>query len=151
MSEDFSAYKGSLWGYLAIALGALGLMLSMAYIFGGPFTPQPTVGQTIGEIAGEMRASALRALNGEAQPAPVARGWDIDRIILVGAPILGVLGILSAMISALMRDPWRLPTYGAILGTAAIVFQFLWWIAVLFAAVILLVSIIENIGDILGG
>jgi hypothetical protein len=104
----------------------------------------------VGEIAGEMRAAALRAVNGEPQPAPVPRGWDIDRILMVAAPLLGVLAIVLSMVAALRREGLRFAGYGAALGVGAIVFQMVWWIAALIACVVLLVAIIENIGDILG-
>lgn len=139
------------WGHVAIGTGALALALAMLHIFGGPFAPQPSVGTTVGEIAGDMRAAALRALNGEPQPAPVPRGWDIDRILMLAAPLLGVLAIVLSMIAALRRERLRLAGYGAALGVGAIVFQLIWWIAALIAGVILLVAIIENVDGILGG
>jgi hypothetical protein len=139
------------WGHFAIGAGALALSLAVLHVFGGPFAPQPSVGTTVGEIAGEMRAAALRAVNGEPQPAPVPRGWDIDRVLLVAAPLLGVLAIVLSMVAALRREGLRLAGYGAALGIGAILFQLVWWIAALIAGVILLVAIVENIGDILGG
>ncbi len=151
MSDTFQIPSGFRWGYVSIALGALALLLAMVHIFGGPFAPQPSIGTTIGEIAGDMRAAALRSLRGDAQPAPQPVGWDIDRVLLLAAPLLGAAAIVMAVVSALARDGWRLPTYGAALGVAAIVFQLIWWVAALFAGVLLLVAIIENVGDILGG
>jgi hypothetical protein len=150
MSETLP-WSGLYWGHIAMGTGALALSLAMLSIFGGPFAPQPSVGTTVGEIAGEMRAAALRAVSGEAQPAPVARGWDIDRILLLAAPLLGVLTIVLSMVAALRREGLRFAGYGAALGMGAIVFQFVWWIALLIAGAILLVAIIENVGDILGG
>jgi hypothetical protein len=154
MSDDdvFTMMKrSSIWGYGAIVLGGLGLLLSMVVIFGGPFTPQPSVGETIGEIAGDIRASALRSLRGDEPAAPTPKAWNIDQILILTAPVLGALGILAAVVSALVRDPWRMPTYGALLGGSAIVFQFVWWLALLVCGVLLLVSIIENMGNILDG
>jgi hypothetical protein len=139
------------WGHVALGAGALGLALALLTVFGGPFTPQPSVGTTVGEIAGEMRAAALRAVNGEPQPAPEPRGWDIDRILMLAAPLIGVLAIVLSMIAALRGERYRLAGYGAALGAGAIVVQFVWWIALLIAGTILLVSIIENIEGILGG
>jgi hypothetical protein len=150
MSDVQPAQAGPGWGHVAISAGALALAIAMIHVFGGPFAPQPSVGTTVGEIAGEMRAAALRAVNGEAQPAPEPRGWDIDRVLMLAAPLLGALAIVLAMVAALRREGWRLATYGAALGVGAIVVQMVWWIALLIAGTILLVTIIENIGDILG-
>ena len=151
MSDAQMPWTGLGWGHFAIGTGALALALAVLHVFGGPFTPQPSVGTTVGEIAGEMRAAALRAVSGEPQPAPVPRGWDIDRILMLAAPLFGVVAIVLSMVSALRREGLRLAGYGAALGVGAFVFQLIWWIAALIAGVILLVAIVENIGDILGG
>lgn len=151
MSDAQPAKAGPGWGHLAMGAGALALALAVIHIFGGPFAPQPSIGTTVGEIAGEMRAAALRAMRGDPQPAPVPRGWDIDRVLMLAAPLVGVLAIVLSMIAALRREDLRLAGYGAALGAGAIVFHLVWWIAALIAGVILLAAIIENIGDILGG
>ena len=150
MSDTQTPWAGLGWGHLAIGAGALALALAMLHVFGGPFAPQSSAATTVGEIAGEMRAAALRALNGEPQPAPVPRGWDIDRVLMLAAPLLGVVAVVLSIISALRREGWRTAGYGAALGVGAIVFQMVWWIAALIAGTLLLVAIIENIGDILG-
>ena len=38
--------------------------------------------------------------------------------------------------------------YGTCLGVSAIVFQFVWWLALLVAGILLIVAIIENMSDI---
>lgn len=151
MTERLPALRPHVWGYLALASGALALGVAMLHIFGGPFAPTPSAAQTVGEIAGEIRASALRALRGEAAPPAAPRGWDVDRVLLVAAPMLGVVALVAAAISALVKDPWRLALSGAALGATAIVFQFVWWIAMLVLGVCLLIVILQNIGSILGG
>jgi hypothetical protein len=150
MPDTQLPWTGLGWGHFAIGTGALALALAILHVFGGPFAPQPSVGTTVGEIAGEMRAAAVRAVTGEPQPAPAPRGWDMDRILMLAAPLVGVLAIVLSMIAALRREGQRLAGYGAALGVGAIVFQLVWWIAALIAGVLLLVAIIENIGDILG-
>lgn len=150
MSDTQAPWAGLGWGHVAMGTGAFALALAMLHMFGGPFAPQSSVGTTVGEIAGEMRAAALRAVSGAAQPAPEPRGWDIDRILMLAAPLFGVLAVVLSMVAALRREELRLAGYGAALGVGAIVFQLVWWIAALIAGVIVLVAIIENIGDILG-
>jgi hypothetical protein len=150
MSDTQAPWAGLGCGHIAMGAGALALSLAALHVFGGPFTPQPSVGTTVGEIAGEMRAAALRAVTGAPQPAPVPRGWDIDRILMVAVPLVGVLAIVLSMVAALRKERLRLAGYGAALGLGAIVFHLVWWIAALIAGTILLVAIIENVGDILG-
>jgi hypothetical protein len=137
-------------GYLGIALGAAGLGIALLHIFGGPFAPQPTLGETAGALAGEMRAAAQRALAGEPAPAPQPRGWGIDRILAVAGPLLGAGALALAIVSALRQDPRRLPAYGAGLGVAAIALPFVWWLALLIAGAAIAVAVVENLGDILG-
>jgi len=144
MSDQIPDLRNHAWGIASIGFGALALALSVIVIFAGPFAPQQTVGTTIGQIIGEISVSAMNTVRGEGPPPPEARPWDIDRVLVVAGPLLAVLGFIAAVVSAFHKDPWRLPTYGVVLGVAAIVMQFLWWMALLFAGVILLVSIIEN-------
>lgn len=149
--QDFDAQQFHFqWGYAAVVFGVAALAIAMLTVFGGPFSPQPSVGQTIGEIAGDMRASALRAVRGEEQPPPVPQPWDIDRVLMVTAPLLAVGAIALSLVSAIRREGLKLASYGAVLGVSAIVFQFVWWIALLICGMILLVSIMENFGDIIG-
>lgn len=143
--------RAPIWGMLAIGTGALALVLAMLVIFAGPFAPQQSVGTTIGDIAGDIVSAARRSVQGLEQPAPAPRGWDIDRILATLAPILGVGAVVLAVLSAVTREPWRLASYGAALGGAAIVVQVIWWVALLICGIVLLVAIIENLGGIVEG
>jgi hypothetical protein len=144
MSDQFPDLRNHRWGVLSIGLGGIALILTMVVIFAGPFAPQHSVGTSIGEIIGEISTSAFKSAMGQELPPPVSRPWDIDRILLIAGPVLAVLAILSAIISMFQRDPWRLPTYGVALGVGAILVQFLWWLVLIVAGVMLLVSILEN-------
>ncbi|MBX2855917.1 MAG: hypothetical protein KTR21_13080 [Rhodobacteraceae bacterium] len=151
MTQEIPPFRDHPWGYCAIIFGALALSIALLNIFGGPFSPQAPIGQTIGEIAGDIRASALRAVSGAEQPPKTVRGWDIDRILLVAAPLFGVGALLLATVSALAGDPRRLAAYGAAFGVSAIAIQVVWWLVIIIAAMMLIVAIIENIDGILGG
>lgn len=151
MSTAATPQQGPFWGYLAILLGAAALVMAMLVIFAGPFAPQQTVGVTIGEIAGDIVSAARRSVQGIEQPPPDPRGWDIDRVLMILTPLLGVIAVVLAVLAAVRREPWRLATYGAALGGAAITVQFIWWVALLICGIVLLVSIIENLGGILDG
>ena len=139
------------WGAWAVLFGAIGLMLVMAQIIGPSFQDQPSAATQIGEMAGEMRRAAWRSFLGLEQPAPEPTPTPIWTYLAGVAPVLGCVAIILSLVSALKRENWRLPTYGAGLGVAAIVFQFVWWVVLLVAGVLLLIAIIENIGDIFGG
>lgn len=144
MSDQSLDIRNNAWGLASLFFGGAALILTVIVIFAGPFAPQQTVGTTIGQIIGEIRLSAMNTVRGEALPPPQTRPWDIDRILAVTGPVLAVLGFIATIVAAFRKDHWRMPTYGAVLGVAAITMQFLWWVALLIAGVVLLVSIIEN-------
>ncbi len=132
------------WGIGSIVFGAAALIVSMLVIFAGPFAPQQSVGTSIGQIIGEISVSAMNTVRGEAPPAPQSQPWDIDRVLMITGPVLAILGFIAAIVSAVRHEPWRLPTYGTVMGIAAITMQFMWWVALVIAGMLLLVSIIEN-------
>lgn len=143
-------YTFGLW---AVLTGGLALVAVFIHMTAPMLEPAPSVASQIGEIAGDIRRSAWATVLGEADPAPEAaeeavRWWV--HLALVG-PALGVAALVLSLISGLRRENWRYPAYGAGLGAAAILFQFVWMVAVMIAGVVLLVAIIENIGDIFGG
>ena len=134
------------WGLWAVLTGALALCLVLVQIVGPTLEPQPSAAAQIGEIAGEIRRSAWRSFLG--LPAPEPEPVPSSNYLALAGPILGILAIVLSVISGVLRENWRYPAYGAGLGVAAIVFQYFWLLAVLVAGVLLLVAIIENIGDI---
>lgn len=138
------------WGFWAVVAGAIALVLVFAQIAGPAFDPKPSVASQIGEIAGEIRRSAWRSFFGLPNPAPEAAAPSLWNHVAIAAPILGVVAVVLSVISGILRENWRYPVYGTSLGVAAIVFQYFWWLALLVAGVVLLVAIIENMGDIFG-
>lgn len=138
------------WGFWAVLSGAAAMILVFAQIIGPTLDPGPSAASQIGEIAGEIRRSAWRSLLGLPNQAPETASSSPWGYIALAAPILGVAAIVLAMISGVLRENWRYPVYGTSFGVAAIVFHYFWWIALLVAGVVLLVTIIENMGDIFG-
>ncbi|MGZ2255803.1 hypothetical protein [Roseobacter sp. A03A-229] len=136
----------------AIALGGLGLFIALLVMFAGPFAPQPDIGTTMGEIAGNMRAAAWRSLFGLEQPdtTVVQRAWDVDRILMVAAPAAGVLGILMATTAYIRREPKQVAGYGMALSVCAIFVQVLLIIVMIIAGVMLLIGILQNMDSIFG-
>lgn len=136
------------WGFWAVVIGAIALVLVFVQIFGPMMDPKPSVGTQIGEIAGDIKRSAWRSFfglsNATAEPEPVS---SVIYLALV-APVLGVLAIVLSLISGVLRENWRYRVYGTGLGAAAVLFHFFWWMALLVAGVLILVAIIENLGDI---
>lgn len=140
-ADDLTNHK---WGLASIVLGGVALIVTSIVIFAGPFAPQQSVGTSIGQIIGDISVSAFQTVRGDELAPPETAPWDIDRVLMITGPILAVFAMIAAVVSAFKHDPKRLPTYGAVLGVAAISMQFLWWIVLIIAGVIMLVSIIEN-------
>ena len=136
------------WGAWAVLAGALSLALVFVQIAGPAFEPQVSAGQQIGEIAGEIRRSAWRSFLGLPPPAPEVQPVPAWAMLGLAAPILGIAAIVLSLVSGLRREGRRFVIYGAGLGASAIVFQFFWYVALLVAGVLLLIAIIENMGDI---
>lgn len=145
--------KDAMFSYAAMVLGALGVSVALFALYAGPFTPQPDVGTQIGEIAGNMRAAAQRALQGLPQPEEtiVQSTWDIDRILMAAAPVLGCLAVVSSVIAFIRREPKRMAFCGLGVGVASIFMQVILIAALIIAGAIILVGIMQNLDSILGG
>ena len=136
------------WGLWAVLLGALALALIFIQIAAPSFEPKPSAGAQIGEIAGEIKRSAWRTFLGLPKPEAKAQPASLTYYLAVAAPILGIVAIVLSLVSGVLRENRRYAAYGVSLGATAIVFQYVWWLALIAVAVVLLVAIIENIGDI---
>ncbi|MEL6599481.1 MAG: hypothetical protein AAGK98_19375 [Pseudomonadota bacterium] len=138
------------WGFWAMASGGMALLLVFAQIVAPSFEPAPSIGTQIGEIAGDIRRAAWQSFLGRptAEPEPATTSFWV--YFAIAAPIFGVLALILSAISALMRENWRFAAYGAGMAVCAIIFQFVWWLAVFIAAALLLITIVENVGDIFG-
>lgn len=136
------------WGFWAVMAGAAALILAFAQMVGPSFEAKPSVGTQIGEIAGEIKRSAWRSFFGLQSEKAAAGPVSLWVYVSFAAPILGIVAIVLSLVSGVLRENRRFVAYGTAMGVAAIVFQFFWWVALLVAGVVLLVAIIENIGDI---
>lgn len=150
MSE--TAIRSAPFSYAAIGLGATALFLALLIVYAGPFAAQPDVGTSIGQIAGDMRAAAQRALQGLPQPEATVQQpvWDIDRILMAGAPALGVVGLIMAIVAFIRREPKRAATCGMAISIGAILVQVLLIAVLIIAGVMLLIGIMQNMDSILG-
>lgn len=138
-------------GVIGFGIGAIGLMLVLVQFYAGPFAPQQSVGVVLGELAAEIRLSATNALEGRENPAAVASDWDIDRIMAAAAAVAAGLAIFLGL-AGLIRGESRKPAaYAITLGVGAILFQLVAWAILLVAGVLLIIGVMDNIGDILGG
>ncbi len=141
--------KFGLAGFFLGAISLVILVIQMSAIFEEP--PAKSAGTVIGEIAADIRLSASRALSGE--PAPVAPPPPPSYALMITIAALGMAGAAMALggIALFRHEPTRLPTLAIGFGASAIVMHFVFWLALMICGIVLLVSIINNIGDILPG
>lgn len=138
-------------GLIGFAIGAAALLLVLVHFWAGPFAPQQDVGVSIGELAGEIRDSAARALSGEAQPAPSTASWDIDRILKLAAAILAGTAIVLGLFAFVRGETWRPATAAIALGATAMVFQVFVWVLVIFLCFVAAMMFLQMLGGMSGG
>ncbi|WP_434053521.1 MAG: hypothetical protein RDA78_01045 [Roseibium sp.] len=138
-------------GLTGMALGAIALVLALFLHSAGPLDPQPTVGQSIGEIAADIRSSALKGLRGEELPEPEARPWSLDRTLATAAYILAGLAVILGIVSFVLRENRRVAVAAVGFGSIAIGFQLFVWTVMIIAGVIIIGYILGHLGDIFSG
>ena len=138
------------WGLWAMICGAVAMVLVFVQIQMLSGQETASIGQQIGEIAGDIKRSAWRSFLGLAppKPEPILSSRELFDMIFAATPVIAGIAIVLAAISLLMRESWRLGFYGVALGGGAILFQYLWWMALIILGFALLIKIVENIGDI---
>lgn len=134
--------------WIGLALGAAALSIVLVATFAGPFAPQQPIGVTIGEIAADIAKGAFRGLNDEAQPAPEAAPWNVDRILPIAAVAAAVGAILLGIVGFIRGERRKLAGGAVLFGVGAIVAQLFIWALLIVMGVMLLVSIIENFESI---
>ncbi len=140
------AQRVRLFGISGVMFGATALVLALTMTLAGPFGPQEPVGQTIGEIAGDIIKSTWREVRGIPQPPPEPQGMDINLVLTVAATVLGAAALVAGLISLLRREARVLGKGAMWLGASTLAFQVFSWVVLIIAAVVLLVEIIRNIG-----
>ncbi len=135
------------WGFWALCTGALALMLVFLQIAGPMLEPQQSVGSQIGEIAGDMKRAAWRSFFGLEPDAEQLVRPSLWHYFAVVAPMFGIVAIALSVISKVKKEHRQFPIYATGFGVTAILFQYLWWLALLVAGIMLIISVIQNLGD----
>lgn len=139
--------KFGLAGFFLGVVSLVILVIQMSAIFEDP--PEKSAGTVIGEIAADIKLSAARVLSGE--PAPVAPPPPPSYAPMITIAALGMAGAAMVLggIALYRHEPTRLATLAVGFGASAIVMYFVLWLALVICGIVLLVSIINNLGDIL--
>ena len=111
--------------FTGIAIGAMALLLAVVHFWAGPFSPQPTLEQTVAEKAVSIKEATLAALKGKDPIPPAERGsMDTDQVVSLATAVLGGLAIILGVIGFAKKEPLRVAGGAAVLGGGAIAFQF---------------------------
>ena len=60
--------KKATTSFIGIGVGAVALLLALVHFWAGPFSPQPSLEQTVAEKAVSIRDATIAALKGETVP-----------------------------------------------------------------------------------
>ena len=138
-------------GLAGFALGAAALLLVLVQFWAGPFSPQQSAGVSLGELAAEVRDSALREMRGAPQPAPEPVPWDIDRVLSAVAAVLAGLAVVSALYGLIRHEAKRPAVAGMALGASAILFQVFSVMVLALAGAIVVAALVHAVGQDLFG
>lgn len=149
--EQVSTGRVASLGFIGFILGVVSVLVILIQI-STIMEPDDTrsAGQVIGEIAADIRQSAQRALSGEPEPQRAPPPPDYSLAITVAALGAAALAVVLGGVAILRHEPPRLASMAIGLGMTAFVMQYVFWLAIIICGVFLLVSIIGNLGAILG-
>ncbi|WP_135502256.1 hypothetical protein [Roseovarius aestuariivivens] len=150
MSEQLIAPR-PVWGLAGFVAGAVALVIVVLQISAVFAEPPGNPGTAIGEIAAEIKKSAVRSLLGQPQPEPEVEPWNIMDYLSFAAPILAGLAAIAGAVGLFRRETPQLPVIAIGFGAGAFVMQYAFWLALLIGGICILVAILNNIGDIFGG
>ncbi|MEQ6247682.1 hypothetical protein ABMC89_02200 [Sulfitobacter sp. HNIBRBA3233] len=138
--------KFGLFGVLLGMVSIFILMVQMSAFFG---SSEKSAGTSVGEIAAEIKMSALRKLSGEpAPPAPPAPS-DYTQELLIAALALAAIAAVLGAIGLYRHEPRQLALMAMGIGLSAFVLQYAFWLAILACGVMLLAAILYNLDSIL--
>jgi hypothetical protein len=112
-------------GFIGIAIGAIALLAAIIHFWMGPFSPQPSLERTVAEKAVAIKNATIAVLKGEEIEEKVSpRNIDLDHAARIATSVLGGLAVILGVVSFAKREPLRVGGGAALLGGAAIAFQF---------------------------
>jgi hypothetical protein len=146
--------RSKTFGLVGFGIASIALVVLLVALVGGPFTPRPTIGVSLGEIAGEAGRSAVRNFLGmpkeQAAPAP----FDIDRLLWLVSMVGGALGAILGSLALILRED-RLPaTLAMTFGFATITLQLISGAFLIVAGLVLILALMaflaNTVPDIFG-
>lgn len=134
-------------GFIGIGIGAISLLMVIVHFWAGPFSPQPSLETTVAEKAVAIKNATIAALKGEKVEKKVSpSSIDLDGALRITTGVLGGLAIILGVISFATKEPLRVAGGAAVLGGAAVAFQFAVIALGAIIGAILIAAVISQIG-----
>jgi hypothetical protein len=135
-------------GFLGIGIGAMALLMAIVHFWAGPFAPQPSLERTVAEKAVAIRNATIAALKGEEieEQTSSQRVIGLDEGLRTATGVLGGLAIILGVVGFAKRESPRVAGGAAVLGGAAIAFQFAILALGAIVLAILIAAVISQIG-----
>ena len=133
--------------FIGIGLGSIALLLALFHFYAGPFSPQPTLEDTIAEKAVAIRDATIAALKGEEkEKKTVMSEMNLDKGVQIATALLGGIAIILGVIGFAKKESIRVASGAAVLGGGAIAFQFLTVALGVIVVAILVAAVLSQIG-----
>ena len=117
--------RKSTFSFIGLGMGSVALFLALLHFWAGPFSPQPSLEQSVAEKAVAIKNATIAALKGEEAAAPKSpTSMNADKITSIATALLGGLAIIFAVFGYATKEPLRVAGGAALLGSSAIAFQF---------------------------
>lgn len=124
--EHIMGKQTSTFSYIGMAIGAGALLLAIVHIWAGPFNRQPTFEDNVKREAMALKDAVISAFKGEQETTTTAPATtDIDRLLHILTAVLGGIAIILAVFAFARNEPLRATAAAAVLGSAAMAFQYI--------------------------
>ena len=136
-----------IFSFIGIGLGAIALLTALLQFYAGPFTTKPSVEDVVAQKAVAIRDATIAAMKGEQREKMVPPPqMDLDRIVQIATALLGGLAIVLGVLGFARKEPLRAAGGAAVLGGAALAFQFLVIALGAIILAILIAAVISQLG-----
>jgi hypothetical protein len=134
-------------GFIGIGIGAIAMLMGIVHFFAGPFSPRPGIETTVAEKAVAIKNATIAALKGEkAEEKVLPSDIDLDEALRIATGVLGGLAIVLGVVGFAKGEPLRVGGSAAVLGGAAVAFQFAIIAVGAIVGAILIAAVISQIG-----
>lgn len=132
---------------IGIGIGSIALLLALLHFYAGPFTPQPSLQDTVADTAVAIRDATVAALRGEErEKSLITAEYDLDRIVQILISVLGGCAVILGVVGFASRESTRAAVGAFVLGSFAIGFQFLGIALGAILLVILVAAVLSQLG-----